>query len=136
MGVASGESDQSWILRALVAMAGADGRLDSREVSLIQQIYQDLSGESLTASDIAEAAESYAQRSNFLGDLSAAAGGLDMDTKEEIIRAAYLVLLADDQIAGEERKKLQDIAAALKVPEIHVGAILENLAIWMATIKS
>ena len=136
MDVETGTSDQNWILRALVAMAGADGRLDSREVSLIQQIYQDLSGESLTASDIVEAAESYAQRGNFLGDLSAAAGGLDMDTKEEIIRAAYLVLLADDQIAGEERKKLQDIAAALKVPEIHVGAILEDLAVWMATIKS
>lgn len=135
MDVETEKSDQNWILRALVAMAGADGRLDSREVSLIQQIYQDLSGESLTASDIA-AAESYAQRGNFLRDLSAAAGGLDMGTKEEIIRAAYLVLLADDQIAGEERKKLQDIAAALKVPEIHVGAILEDLAVWMATIKS
>lgn len=136
MDVETEKSDQNWILRALVAMAGADGRLDSREVSLIQQIYQDLSGESLTASDIAEAAESYAQRGKFLGDLSAAAGGLDMGTKEEIIRAAYLVLLADDQIAGEERKKLQDIAAALKVPEIHVSAILEDLAVWMATIKS
>ena len=42
------------------------------------------------------------------------------------------MLLADDRIAGEERKKLQDIAAALSVPEIHFGAILEDLAIWLA----
>ena len=31
------------------------------------------------------------------------------------MRAAYLVLLADDRIAGEERKKLKDIAAALQI---------------------
>jgi hypothetical protein len=45
------------------------------------------------------------------------------------------VLLADDRIAGEERKRLQDIAAALQVPEIHFGAILEDLAIWLAQQK-
>ena len=53
---------------------------------------------------------------------------LDRETKEEIIRAAYLALLADDRIAGEERKKLKDIATALAMPEIHFGAILEDLA--------
>jgi hypothetical protein len=42
------------------------------------------------------------------------------------------VLLADNRIAGEERKKLKDIAAALQIPEIHFGAILEDLAIWLA----
>ena len=55
---------------------------------------------------------------------------------DEIVRAAYLVLLADDRIAGEERKKLKDIAAALQIPEIHFGAILEDLAIWLAQQKS
>ena len=66
-----------------------------------------------------------------MAELSAAAPVLDRETKEEIIRAAYLMLLADDRIAGEERKKLQDIAIALRVPEIHFGAILEDLAIWL-----
>lgn len=136
MGVKTDGSGRDWVLCALVAMAGADGRFDTSEVGLIQQIYQDLAGESLTAAEIAEAAESYAQGGGFLAEISAAAGSLDMETKEEIIRAAYLVLLADDQIAGEERKKLHDIAAALKVPEIHLGAILEDLAVWLASIRS
>jgi tellurite resistance protein len=56
---------------------------------------------------------------------------LDRETKEEIIRAAYLTLIADDRIAAEERKKLKDIAMALRVPEIHFGAILEDLALWL-----
>ena len=70
-----------------------------------------------------------------IAEFGAAAKSLDKETKEEIIRAAYLVLLADDRIAGEERKKLKDIAAALQIPEIHFGAILEDLAIWLAQQK-
>ena len=60
----------------------------------------------------------------------------DEETKKEIIRACYLVLLADERVAKEERKKLHDIAAALKVPEIDVGAILQDLAIWLARQKA
>ncbi|ODS01477.1 hypothetical protein AUC71_00225 [Methyloceanibacter marginalis] len=71
-----------------------------------------------------------------LAKFAAAAETLDQNTKEEMIRSAYLVLLADDRIAGEERKKLQDLSHALKIPEIHFGAILEDLAIWLARQKS
>ena len=49
---------------------------------------------------------------------------------------SLLVLLADERVAKEERKKLHDIAAALKVAEIDVGAILQDLAIWLARQKT
>jgi len=124
-----------WILRSMVAMASSDGRLDSREISLIQQVYHDQSGRSLTGDEVARAGSETAKGGNILVQLAEAAPSLDRDTKEEIIRASYLVLLADDRIAGEERKRLQDIAAALQVPEIHFGAILEDLAIWLAQQK-
>jgi uncharacterized membrane protein YebE (DUF533 family) len=123
--------EADWILKAMVAMAAADGRLDAREVGLIQQFYQDQTGRPVDAGGVARAAEAYATKRDLLAEFSAAAGGLSRETKEEIIRSAYLVLLADDRIAGEERKKLQDLAMALKVPEIHFGAILEDLAIWL-----
>ena len=125
-----------WILRSMVAMASSDGRLDSREISLIQQVYHDQSGRSLTGDEVARAGSETAKGGNILVQLAEAAPSLDRDTKEEIIRASYLVLLADDRIAGEERKRLQDIAAALQVPEIHFGAILEDLAIWLAKARS
>ncbi len=124
-----------WILRSMVAMASSDGRLNSREISLIQQVYRDQSGRSLTGDEVARAGSETAKGGNILAQLAEAAPSLDRDTKEEIIRASYLVLLADDRIAGEERKRLQDIAAALQVPEIHFGAILEDLAIWLAQQK-
>ncbi len=121
---------------AMVAMAAADGKLDDQEIGLIQQVYRDQSGRSLTPEDIRAVEEANMRDGGLLPMLAAAAASLDMETKEEIIRASYLVLLADDRIAGEERKKLQDIAAALRVPEIHFGAILEDLAIWLAGQKA
>lgn len=129
------QSEADWILKAMVAVAAADGRLDAREAGLIQQVYQDQTGRPVDVSGVARAAEAYTKR-DVLVELSAVAGGMSPETKEEIIRAAYLVLLADDRIAGEERKKLKDIAAALQIPEIHFGAILEDLAIWLAKQRS
>jgi tellurite resistance protein len=119
----------------MVAVASADRRFETREVKLIQQIYQDQLGRPVSAGVIARATDANT-RGDLLAQLTAAANTLDEKTKEEIIRASYLVLLADDRIAGEERKKLQDIAAALKIPEIHFGAILEDLAVWLAKQKA
>jgi uncharacterized membrane protein YebE (DUF533 family) len=129
---ASAHSD--WILKAMVAVAASDGRLDTREVGLIQQVYKDQSGQTLTADEVARAADANAS-GDMLGQIDAVGDRLDQNTKEEMVRAAYLVLLADDKIAGEERKKLKDLAHALKIPEIHFGAILEDLAIWLAEQK-
>jgi tellurite resistance protein len=123
-----------WILKAMVAVAGSDGQLDERETGLIQQVYLDQSGRSLTADEVVRAAA--AAKSDMIAEFSAAAKVLDVNTKEEMVRAAYLVLLADDRIAGEERKKLKDIAAALQISEIHFGAILEDLAMWLAKARS
>ena len=123
-----------WILQAMVAVAGSDSQLDEREIGLIQQVYRDQSGRSLTADEVKRAAES--AKGDLIAEFAAAAKVLDQNTKEEMIRAAYLVLLADDRIAGEERKKLKDIAAALQIPEIHFGAILEDLPLYLAKARS
>ncbi|MBE0712862.1 MAG: TerB family tellurite resistance protein [Candidatus Aminicenantes bacterium] len=128
--MAGANDGADWILKAMVAVAASDGRLDSREIGLIQQVYQDQSGRTLTADEVARAADANA-KGDVLAQFAAASAVLDKPAKEEIVRSAYLVLLADDRIAGEERKKLKDIAMALKIPEIHFGAILEDLAIWL-----
>lgn len=128
-------TDADWILRAMVAVAAADGRLDAREVALIQEVFEEQTGRAVDVSGVVSAAEVYAKR-DILAELAAVSGIMSREAKEEIIRSAYLVLLADGRIAGEERKKLKDIAIALRVPEIHFGAILEDLAISLAQQKS
>lgn len=87
-------TDADWILRVMVAVAGADGRLDAHEVGLIQKVYQDQTGRSLDLSGVVLAVQAYATKRDVLAELSAAAGSMSRDTKERIIRAAYLTLLA------------------------------------------
>jgi len=124
------------ILKAMIAVASADaGGLEDSEISLMQQVYEDQAKRPITAQEIAEVAEA-TTRDGLLAELAAAAPVLDRETKEEIIRAAYLTLIADDRIAAEERKKLKDISMALRVPEIHFGAILEDLALWLEEQKA
>jgi tellurite resistance protein len=119
------------ILKAMIAVASADaGALDDKEVSLMQQVYEDQAQRPITPQEIAEIAGT-TTRDGLLAEMTAAAPVLDRGTKEEIIRAAYLTLIADGRIAAEERKRLKDIAMALQVPEIHFGAILEDLALWL-----
>jgi tellurite resistance protein len=123
------------ILKAMIAVASADGGLEDREVSLIQQVYEDQADRPITLEEITQVFEA-STRDGIMAELFAASPVLDRETKEEIIRAAYLTLLADGRIAAEERKKLKDIAMALRVPEIHFGAILEDLALWPAEQKA
>jgi len=119
-------TDVGLILKTMVAVAAADGRLDAREVALIQKVYEDQTGRSVDVSGVVLAAQAYATRRDVVAELSAAAGSMSQETKEEIIRAAYLTLLADQRIAGEERKRLQEIAAALQISAIHLAAIVEG----------
>ena len=132
--MAQNKDGADWILKAMVAVAGADRELDDREIALISQVYEDQSGRMIEITEVERVASA-----NATGDLfkefATASRTLGVDTKEEIVRAAYLVLLADDRIAGEERKKLKDLAAALDISEIHFGAILEDLAVWLASQK-
>ena len=53
--------EADYILKGMVAVAASDGRLDSREIGLIQQIYKDQIGRSLTADEVARAAEANAK---------------------------------------------------------------------------
>lgn len=115
------------ILKAMVAMASADGHLDTREVGLIQYIYKNCTGKTLAADAVARAANQNDEE-DILDVLRALASSLDLTTKDEILCAAYRVLLADDRVAAEERKELHDMARALHVSEIHLSAVLEELA--------
>ena len=119
-------TEADWILKAMIAVAAADRRLNAPEVGLIQRVYQELTGRSVDVSGVVLAVQAYATKRDVLVELSVAAGSISRETKEEIIRAAYRTLLVDKRIAEEERKRLKDIAAALQISEIHFEAILEG----------
>ena len=119
-------ADAHWVLKAMVAVAGADGRLNAHEVGLIRKVYQDETGRSVDVSGVFRAVQAYATRRDVLAELSGVAGSISAEVKEKIIRAAYLTLLADGRIAGKEFKTLKDIAAALQVSAHQFQAIVED----------
>jgi tellurite resistance protein len=119
-------TDAHWVLKAMVAVAGADGRLNAHEVGLIQKVYEDETGRSVDAIGVFRAVQAYATRRDVLAELSAAAGSMSAEVKEKIVRAAYLTLLADGRVAGEEFKTLKDIAAALDVSDQQFQAIIDD----------
>lgn len=119
-------TDAHWVLKAMVAVAGADGRLNAHEVRMIQKVYEDETGRSVDVSGIFLAVQAYATRLDVLAELSGVAGSMSAATKEKIIRAAYLTLLADHRVAGQEFKTLKDIAVALGVEENAFQAIMKE----------
>jgi tellurite resistance protein len=119
-------TDAHWILKAMVAVAGADGRLNAHEVGLIQKVYQDETGRSVDAIGVFRAVQAYATRRDVLAELSQVAGSMSAEVKAKIVRAAYLTLLADGRISGEEFKTLKDIAAALELSEQQFQAIIDD----------
>jgi tellurite resistance protein len=121
-------TEADWILRVMIAVAGADGRLDAREVRIIQDVYEDLTGRSVDVSGVVLAVKAYVTKRDVLTELSIVEGSMPRETKEKIIRAAYLTLLADERIAEEERKWLKDIADALRISEIDLDAVLSELS--------
>jgi uncharacterized membrane protein YebE (DUF533 family) len=117
-------TDTDWIIKAMIAVAAADGRLNAREVALIQDLFQTQTGRSVDVSGIVFAARAYASKRDIFAELSVAAGSMSEATREEIMRAAYLMLVADEYVAEPELKKLKDIAAALGISEDHLEAII------------
>ncbi len=117
------------ILQAMVSMGAADGTLDNSEQETICRIYNQITGKEIGELEVAVVADHRAKSpTKFASELAAACQSIDVKAKETILRAAYLVLLADERVSARERKKLKDFAAAMKIPEIHYNAILEDLS--------
>lgn len=124
----SANASQQLILQAMISIASADGEIDAEEMATLRSRYAKETGEQVSIGDIAKAARELKSNSgNPVDALSAASTEMDNATKETLLRASYLVLLADGRVAARERKKLQDFASALKISEIHLSVILEDM---------
>lgn len=116
------------MMRAMISMAQADYKFSEDEKQAILDIYARLTNSPLTQTELNEALAALEQSDvSSISWLRQQRGALDKNCKEQIIKAAYLMLLSDGIIAAQERKKLCDIASAMDMPEIHFKAVLEEL---------
>ncbi len=105
------------LINCLVAMAASDGILHENEVDVISVILKKITGLDINKEIICEAYESY-QDSNIVSVydiLNSDKNDIGDDMKELIIKASYLIMISDGDIAEQETEKLSEIAALLDV---------------------
>lgn len=105
------------LINCLVAMAASDGILHEKEVDVISVILKDITGLDINKEIICEAYESY-QESNIVSVydiINSDKNDIGDDMKELIIKASYLIMISDGDIAEQETEKLSEIAALLDV---------------------
>ena len=94
-------TEADWILKTMVAVAAADGRLDAREVWLIQKVYQEHTGRAVDESGVALAVQAYATKRNVLADLSAEVGSMSLGPR----RASFARHILRSSPTSASRKK-------------------------------
>jgi len=116
------------VLRAMVSMSRADKTVSSDEIIHITEIYADVTGEIISSEDVVAAIQAHKSGElQALPYLREIAPKLDNQTKEQLIKATYRILICDANVASEERKKLVQIARAINMREIHYKAVLEDV---------
>jgi tellurite resistance protein len=120
------QTEADWILKAMIVMAAADARLDAREVRAIRTIYQEQAGREIDAGAVVLAVQTYARRRTLIEDLSIAANAMRDETKETILRAAFLTAEANGQLSPQEFERLAAIAAALGISDDDMQEIVAD----------
>jgi uncharacterized tellurite resistance protein B-like protein len=123
------KSDMKTLLRCMIAMALADGKLREQEVEVIVTVYQKLIGQPIDRTLVKELFERIPRDEQaHLFDNAAAFETLDMETKRLIVKACYLVKVSDREVAEAELETLASIAAALHLSEDQFVRIVREVS--------
>lgn len=116
------------VTRVMLEMMLADGRTDDREVQAIQRVYRQLTGSEISVQEVHTRAQEARQRQQSVTvELERIAEGLNDNGKEMVIKAAYLVAAADDDMPAEERKLIGDVGAALGMTGSHIKGVISAM---------
>jgi len=100
----------SAILKSLVSVAWADGRVSSEETELIEALLQAFQVSPQEAADLRE----YAKTPRALADIPL--GDLSADDRRLLLQHAVLITFIDGRQSPEEKMLLRDLCAQLRIP--------------------
>jgi len=122
------KSDAKILLRCMVAMASADEKLHADEVGVISSVFEKLCGHPLDETLLHDMFKiSREEQIAFLNDESFAAT-CSPELKRLIMKACYLVKIADGAIADSELDMMATIAAGLDISETELSQLIREVS--------
>ncbi len=113
------------VLKSMVLMMVSDGVSDLGELSAIRDIYRRMTGRPITDTQIESLAKdissSRASLRDYVGNVSSQ---LNVGGKEMVVRALYMVAMADGSIAPQEQRLLDAASSALDISPERVRAVI------------
>lgn len=119
----------SAVIAASVAVAAANGRVDSEEIQLICEIVERVTGATLDPKDVESAGRSAggAQLHTAQQVLRQMEPGLSADGKEMIVKVALLVAGVDGEFDDSEGQAVASIARSLGITSDHLRGIVAGM---------
>ena len=121
-------SDAKILLRCMVAMASADERLHAEEISVISAVFEKIAGHPLDEQLLHDMFEvSRKERFSIFDDESFAAE-ISPALKRLIVKACYLVKIADREIAESELDVMATLAAGLDISASELSQLIREVS--------
>jgi len=115
--------------RVMILMAIADGGIDPTEIAVIQQNYQDLSGNAISEAEISQEAQlaisAGATVSGYAGQI---ADDLGDEGKAVVVQVAFAVASAGGNLPQGKQAQLQQLPAALGISQDYFKQIISSVS--------
>ena len=116
------------MIQSMAAMAAADGDLGEEEIRKMDAIYARLTGREIGESAVAQVTGPFLDNKVAISTvLKNERDDLSDSDKALVLKASYLVLMADNVMGAEEEAKLGEITSGLGLSGADLDAILKDL---------
>jgi hypothetical protein len=122
------KSDAKILLRCMLAMASADGRLHREEISVISAVFEKVAGHPLDEELLRNMFEASRKERISIFDDESFGAEFSPQLKRLIVKACYLVTIADRTIAESELDVMATIAARLDISEIELSQLIREVS--------
>jgi uncharacterized membrane protein YebE (DUF533 family) len=121
------KSDAKILLRCMVAMASADDKLHPEEIKVISAVFEKLTGQRLDEALLHDLLKTEGNNRLSILDDSSFAATYSPALKRLIVRACYLVKIADRVVDQSEFDVMATIAAGIGVSETELSNLIREL---------